>query len=322
MWNWIQENSPALKGIAAILIILTTLSAIPIGIVKLLRPDIIVRVNNDKSTIPSDLIKFNEDISRLFEWDIDEFQKIKEGNKKLAAILDNPVLKRLNNPNVTFDKARIEIINQSSNVISGLRIRVDRVFSLWGFDIKGTFLQETEAEKYMSEFKDELKDHSVVFPELPSLPPNSSIIISLFGNLELLEPTIMSAGHSYSLINIVEAEDGILIDFSNNPLKYIFLFIAIIPIILLVLGFIWTRVRKRVIKNETKYIFYNKACDLANAGKSDEAMLVLKLAIEAGYVNRQHILKDEDLESLRERRDFIELFDKPNNQIASDANRS
>jgi len=310
LWGWVQENSAALQGIAAIVFIIGVFITIPSFVTKALRPDLVVRVNIDDSTIPPDMIQFNKDVSHLLNWDADTFQVIKEQNKKLADILDDPVLKRLDTPSLEFDKARVEVINQSNSVISGLRIRFDNVFSLWGVDISGTFLGETEVDRFKAVLKDGIKGNSIILPELPTIPPNSSIEIILFGNLDLLKPTITTVGHSFSVTEIVEVENGFLVGWYQKPIYAVSFLLIFLPFILSILGVIWTNVRRRVVSNEKKNIFYNRACELAVGGNADDAMIVLRQAVEAGYSNRQHAIKDEDLESLRERKDFIELFQK------------
>ena len=54
---------------------------------------------------------------------------------------------------------------------------------------------------------------------------------------------------------------------------------------------------------------YNFACALALAGQSAAALDALEASIEAGFRDREHILADEDLESLRDLSRFKELVD-------------
>ena len=55
---------------------------------------------------------------------------------------------------------------------------------------------------------------------------------------------------------------------------------------------------------------YNLACALAQTGKADEAMKALTAAVDAGWSDRAHVEKDEDLKSLRERDDYKTLLPK------------
>ena len=95
LWEWVRENSAALQGVAALVVIFGALFYIPQFITHLFRPDlsVIVRINN--STVPPDLIEFNDAVSSLFVLEADKFNEIKKQNKDLADILDNPILRRL-----------------------------------------------------------------------------------------------------------------------------------------------------------------------------------------------------------------------------------
>jgi hypothetical protein len=57
-------------------------------------------------------------------------------------------------------------------------------------------------------------------------------------------------------------------------------------------------------------LHYNLACAMAQTQKPDEAMKALATAVEAGWSDRAHVEKDEDLKSLRERDDFKALLSK------------
>jgi len=219
-------------------------------------------------------------------------------------------LKRIGEDLFEFDKVRVEVINQSENVITGLRLRFDDVYNFCGFDISGTFFRKPEIDKYKESFGEIGKGRSIVLPELPAIPPDSSIEITLYGSLAVLKTSITTTGYSYLIENIVEVEDSLLLDWYRNPVRFVFVVFTFLPLLFLVLMAIWMKVRRRVIKNETKNILYNKACELAINGSSNPAMILLLQAVLAGYSNRYHALKDEDLESLRGREDFKTSFDK------------
>ncbi|MBI4615379.1 MAG: redoxin domain-containing protein [Planctomycetes bacterium] len=56
-----------------------------------------------------------------------------------------------------------------------------------------------------------------------------------------------------------------------------------------------------------QYIYYNEACGYALTGEPERAMLSLEAAIDAGWADTDHISKDPDLTTLREREDFKAL---------------
>ena len=108
----------------------------------------------------------------------------------------------------------------------------------------------------------------------------------------------------------MEVENGVLVDWYVNPYKLFGIILIILPIILLLILLALPKATKYFGKIESKNIFYNRGCKLAVAGNPDDAMVLLKQAVESGYTNRDHALKDVDLESLREREDFNRLFEK------------
>jgi tetratricopeptide (TPR) repeat protein len=57
-----------------------------------------------------------------------------------------------------------------------------------------------------------------------------------------------------------------------------------------------------------KYIFYDLACAYARILNKTKALEHLKLALEHGYDNIEHIRKDEDLASLRDSKEFQNLI--------------
>ena len=58
-------------------------------------------------------------------------------------------------------------------------------------------------------------------------------------------------------------------------------------------------------------VFYNLACSRALVGHKKEALAALKRAIELGYRDFAHLLKDPDLKSLHQELDFKKLCQRP-----------
>lgn len=54
-------------------------------------------------------------------------------------------------------------------------------------------------------------------------------------------------------------------------------------------------------------LFYDLACSAAISGEREESMGHLQHAIENGYSNADHMLKDDDLKSLRGEARFADL---------------
>jgi len=54
--------------------------------------------------------------------------------------------------------------------------------------------------------------------------------------------------------------------------------------------------------------YYDKACLYSRMGKTDEAMSALATSLDMGYCMFTHIDKDDDLDAIRSRTDFVELI--------------
>lgn len=77
---------------------------------------------------------------------------------------------------------------------------------------------------------------------------------------------------------------------------------------------------EKIIANdpENSGIYYDKACLYARMGKTDEALVALRVALEKGYRSFAHIENDDDIDPIRNLSEFIELINKyKNNSIAT-----
>ncbi len=68
---------------------------------------------------------------------------------------------------------------------------------------------------------------------------------------------------------------------------------------------------KRLAKlcKEDPSVFYNLACSYALTGHKKEAMKALKIALDLGYLDFNHLKKDPDLQSLHNEPEFKKLID-------------
>ncbi len=66
--------------------------------------------------------------------------------------------------------------------------------------------------------------------------------------------------------------------------------------------------RLAVLCQDDPIIFYNLACSRALVGHKKEALAALKRAIELGYRDFEHLLKDLDLKSLHQDSDFKQIL--------------
>jgi Flp pilus assembly protein TadD len=61
---------------------------------------------------------------------------------------------------------------------------------------------------------------------------------------------------------------------------------------------------------EDPTVHYNLACSLALTGAPDQAVAALEIAVRLGYRDREHLLGDEDLASLRSNPRFRALLER------------
>lgn len=305
---WFKIHSSALKGMAAAVVILSALILLIPHITKTMRPDILVRINVNKDTLPNDLSEWLQDLSRFIEWNRYSLKEMNESNPKLYAIFENSVFKKYNVYNRKFDKLQIEFTNQTNNAISGIRLKFEIIYSFWGAKVTGTFLRANDIQVFEAEILKGFNNSSIILPELPTLPPSSMLQIEIYGNIGPIKPIMTAIDHSFSIIEMTEVQKGFLIELYKNPYVAILLIIAGILILLLILIPVSTNIINNKINNKIKNIFYNTACKEAIKGNSDDAMVLLNQAVRAGYSDRDHALNDNDLECLREREDFKELF--------------
>jgi hypothetical protein len=318
-WNWLRSNSVQIGTIAAIIAAASGAWPHLIHATKWARPpDLLVKFNVEKSTVPPDYRKFAENSALFFLFE----KQTPELRSKVVNIFDGQpdesflekVRYRANN----IDKAQINITNQSSKEISGVKIRLDNVFALWNAEINGSFLDKAEIELLRKKLSHSISGNanigsvldssSVVFPEFPALPPGSSIELTIFGDLSLAKPVIVANGQSSEIKEIVEVEDSSIVQLVNNPGKILFSMLPLLLLFFLLGRSIYEHFSEKQKKILHQSLLYNMACKLAINDNPDGAMLVLDEAVRHGYANHQHALSDEDLASLRERNDFNELF--------------
>jgi hypothetical protein len=314
IWEWLSSNTAALGGLASIIVILGALVVIPGYLNRFFSADLIFRVNHDQTTLPPDLKEWLSEIGHTVWLNKKLLSSDENINQELAAFLHNPVVKKLQKFELRrdFDRLTLAIVNQSTNVVSGLRLRLDRVSHLWGVEITGTFIAPNEQASIRNQIIDGYKDQTIIVPSLPPIPKNSSLEISLYGSLEFSEPTLNVIGSSMTLRNVVEIDEGWIVYWLKNPLQFKLYMVSLLFILISFLAIagipIWHSVTRRIVIKEEKNILYNSACSTALEGRIEDAMVLLRQAVTVGYSNFEHARNDNDLRALRDRADFEELF--------------
>jgi hypothetical protein len=228
----------AIGALAAVPAVPTLLGA-PGFVAAKVRPDVLIRFDIEESTIPKDLQEFASETARSFL--VAQSPPVSSAAinaKSSANAYTEEFLGKVSRRAGKIDMARIEVVNQTNESIGDLFIRLDNVFSLWGIEASGSFLSQADAEAFTAKLAPILndssirimqKDTSVKLPKLPSLPPGSSMELTVYGNLEYLKP-VVTTGRSSAIREVVEVEDGSLIQLINNPSRVI----AFVPLLVYV----------------------------------------------------------------------------------------
>ncbi len=309
VWEWLGANSKALGGLAAVTVIITAVVTGTPYLVRQLGPDIVVRTNLDRMDLPAELAAWLREMSRVAN--LRDLSQIRALDEELAGSLSNPIIQNLYR-NVPEDRLQLEIENQSDGVVSGLFLRLDGVYGLFDVRVNGTFLREAQAEQLSTAITGGYRDKTLVLPELPPLPPESTLQVTLYGTLIGNQPIVSSAIHSYEIKEIIEVEDNIFLFPYNNPYFFAYILAVLLLFSWLVLSqisqFRRSRLRSEIIQNETKNILYDQACHAALDERADDALALLREAVSAGYANTKHALTDSDLVSLHDREEFKAIF--------------
>ena len=155
----------------------------------------------------------------------------------------------------------------------------------------------------------------VILSSLPTLPPDASIEVVLYGTINKhSEPTLIVIGHTSDVKEVRSVEESWFLGLYQNPWELL-IWIPLPTYLVTLLLFAYLRRLRRVsVKQAIPATLYDTGCQLAKNGRADEAMVLLRQAVESGYTNRAHAKQDVDLESLRDRDDFQELFSEPKDE--------
>jgi hypothetical protein len=208
LFKWFKSHSDALQGIAALLIIIAAVATLPTLLISLTRPDIILRFSLNETTVPDDLRQWLKEFVHVFQLNEKMLIPGENVHQEFASILRNPVVKKIQESMRTPNQLTVAIINQTSRPTSGLRLRLDNVYTLWGVETEGDFLSPNEQRDIQNRIIEGYLDRKVIISSLPDIPPNSSLKILLYGDLEIAVPTLNVVGYSMVVRKIIEVEDS------------------------------------------------------------------------------------------------------------------
>jgi uncharacterized integral membrane protein len=336
-WAWLSRNSDQLKALAALTVVIGGLTGIPILFYKWMQPDIVITFTVQNSTMPPALKKWIEEATNnirelpTLELQTDSYLK----THNLLMKLENPglfalLLKPQTDPYRSLrdlqrtgpldserksaqwkilepGRIRIDLVNQTDRVIPNVRLRLDNAYPLWGVYLEAKFLTENEITKWQQSFSFINSGPTVVFPELPPLPPNSSTNIVIFGYVDNANVSAAVSGFSHKIIPTVTVEDKWPISWMRNQLLLWFSIMILLFLIIILFIVLNVKLEQVTWRKAKKYIPYDLACKEALLGRAESAIALLQEAVTAGYDNFQHMRTDNDLESLWEMEAFKEL---------------
>jgi hypothetical protein len=333
-WAWLTRNSDQLKALAALTVIIGGLAGIPIMLYKWMQPDLVITFTVQNSTMPPALKKWIEEATKSIK-ELPPLEPKTDSNfssNYLLMKLNNPALLELlqkpqTDPYRFFrnlqktgplesernaaqwriletGRIRIDLVNQTDRVIPNVRLRLDQVYPMWGVYLEAKFLTENEITRWQKSFSSTNAGPSVVFPELPPLPPNSSINIVIYGYVDNANVSASVSGVSYKIIPTISLEDKWPISWVKDPFSLFFLLTILIFIVLILFIVLFAKLEQSIRRKAKRYIPYDLACKEALSGRKESAIALLEEAITAGYEDFQHMRNDQDLESLREMEEF------------------
>jgi hypothetical protein len=340
LWGWLRDKSAILQAIAATIFILLMLAAVPAYLKRLLRPELILQVDEEWGTSPPDLYEWADRTGRWIRfasstysdydlgsvpWSKIEGCPVSSHDSSLAFRIgvihhrweelwsnvresdSSPVAERLRRYSARgLGVLKLELRNESDHAIPGIRLRVDHVYNLWDVQIAGDFLTEQETNRLRQQVGS-LQADSLVLPELPTLPANAGLSIAIYGHGGRSEPAVSVTGARCETVPLSKVEDTGIINWYLHPFK------LFLPAFLLfwgsALAIPWAalRVHHKMTRRVTPGILYDLARRRAKDGRDDEAMLLLREAFEGGYSDKTRAAEDPDLQSLHGRDDFKRL---------------
>jgi hypothetical protein len=244
VWQWLRDNSAALQGAAAVVVIVGGLIAVSTYLGRVTRPDIILRVSEGEHPVI---------YPRMWQW----IQRVHEAVEALPKETEaTPERRRLvalarevqASEVPTMRRSTLEIVNQSDRAISGARLRFKPFVGLLPeFGLSATFMTGAEMERYLAQVRErELGPAAdVLFPELPQIPPGGVVTLDMYST-QLVDVDISVPGATSRIIRVVKVDETWPIDWYLNPSKALLPLIGAIALAVIVTFLMIRRTRGRL----------------------------------------------------------------------------
>ncbi|ESA39130.1 hypothetical protein N836_28810 [Leptolyngbya sp. Heron Island J] len=216
-------------------------------------------------------------------------------------------------------KLHIEILNQSNQTASDLSLRVSRLGYLWSSTITGTFITPEQSKKLNETLKANYQDKEnyLVLPKVPEIPPNSSLEITLYGDIEIalqLAPEVQVESENNSLVlkQRVKLDEGLIVRWLLEPWRFYGLLGTIMLVMFWPIFFI---ISSQLSDSAYRYRrgkrFYFAAQYLAKMKRYEEAISVFEVAKTFGnfhFSNESQIREDQKLFPEDQQEEFLQVF--------------
>jgi hypothetical protein len=306
IWNWLGENKPQLQGLAAVVAICGVILYLPSLAFRWLQPQLEIRVTADESTVPlalEDWLRQSMSALRYLpgarDGQPDLYQSLRDLQTSGPLSPDRTLRLGVENPG----RIRVDVVNQTDHVISGVRLRLDRAYPAWGVQLIASFLTPEEVTNWQRGSSAQKQGPGVVLPELPPLPPKSAVTVVAYGDVASAEVSVTGPSVSFKMIRAVRVEDKWPISALLHPYWIGFLPGGLLIICGAAYMIFDKTVRKRMWKRAWRrarvLVPYDLACDEAKAGHETTALAFLEAAVAAGYDDFEHMRNDPDLDGLR-----------------------
>ena len=217
--NWFSANSKALQGAAALAVLLATLMAGSRWLLRNYGSDLNVQVDWSGASIPLDIADWTRAVIAPVD-EVAEFHSSSDSRQPYVPGLDNlvelaraPAAKLLAKKSFVDRIRRLNIMihNNTNENVSGLRLRVGDLPSFWRVFLAGEFLTTKEADDFYERVGDQKDYSSVVLPDLPTLPANATLVVSVYGDGEFANVQLAAPGHSSRITKTIKIEDSWLL---------------------------------------------------------------------------------------------------------------
>jgi len=314
-WKWLGENSNQLGALAALVAIVATVAVLPIWIGRKLSPEVEVVVRQQAAVMPEDLEAWTSSLAfelvtlpNPSEGEADRFERFRE--LAITGPLSLPPETALRSDSVySPELLEIEVSNHADRTIPGVRLRVDNTALTWGVTLSAEFLTSAEIRTWEAQVSDESRSDTLVLPELPPLPPESTVSIVGFGRARNARVSGTVPNASIGIIEIIEVEDRGLIAFVRQPPLWFPLLLGGTLALLTLLGGLFLRWFNHLVYDRTRRdTTYNLACSEALAGRTDSSLALLREALDVGFSDDSLLRTDQDLDSIRDTTEFKVLY--------------